>query len=55
MRLGHSEYEADRACTFWTDRGILEWTAVGHIAITYVGLRKATRLAERGWGPPVPF
>ena len=53
--LDHSESEADEACTFWTDRGTLEWTLAGHIALTYVGLRRAARLAERGWGPSVPF
>lgn len=47
--LGHSEDEADRACGFWADRGILEWTALGHIALTYMGLRRAERLARRGW------
>ena len=47
--LGHSEYEAERACGFWADRGILEWTALGHIALTHLGLRRAERLASRGW------
>jgi len=49
MELGHSEAEAERACGFWADRGILEWTARGHIALTYMGLRRAERLARRGW------
>jgi hypothetical protein len=47
--LGHSEDEAERACDFWADRGVLEWTTLGHICLTYVGLRRAERLARRGW------
>jgi hypothetical protein len=54
-KLGHSEDEAERACEFWADRGILEWTTLGHVALTYMGLRRAERLAERGWRPRVPF
>jgi Mn-dependent DtxR family transcriptional regulator len=46
---GQSEDEADSACDFWADRGILEWTALGHIALTHVGLRRAERLERRGW------
>jgi hypothetical protein len=46
---GHTEDEAESACDFWTDRGILEWTALGHIALTHVGLRRAQRLERRGW------
>jgi hypothetical protein len=49
MELGRSENEAERACDFWADRGILEWTAFGHIALTHLGLRRAERLAQRGW------
>ena len=54
-RLGHSEEEAEQACEFWADRGIVEWTTLGHIALTHVGLRRAERLAQRGWRPQVPF
>jgi hypothetical protein len=54
-RLRHSEDEAEEACEFWADRGILEWTTLGHIALTYMGLRRAERLAEHGWRPRVPF
>ena len=54
-KLGHSENEAERACEYWADRGILEWTTLGHIALTCMGLRRAERLAERGWHPHVPF
>ncbi|MFH0916218.1 MAG: hypothetical protein V1912_07200 [bacterium] len=49
LDLGRSEDEAERACDFWADRGILEWTALGHIALTHMGLRRAERLARRGW------
>ena len=49
MELGHSEDEAERACGFWADRGILEWTTFGHISLTHLGLRRAERLARRGW------
>ena len=54
-KLGHSEDEAEWACEFWADRGILEWTTLGHIALTHVGLRRAERLAEAGWRPYSPF
>ena len=47
--LGRSEKEADEACDFWADRGIVEWTALGHVALTHMGLRRAERLASRGW------
>jgi hypothetical protein len=46
---GLSEEETERACDFWADRGILEWSAFGHVALTYVGLRRAEHLASRGW------
>ena len=46
---GRSEKEAEQACDFWADRGILEWTALGHIALTHIGLRRAEHLASRGW------
>jgi Mn-dependent DtxR family transcriptional regulator len=49
VELGHSEDEAERACGFWADRGILEWTVLGHIALTHLGLRRAERLARVGW------
>jgi hypothetical protein len=54
-KLGHSEDQAERACEYWADRGIIEWTTLGHIALTYMGLRRAERLAERGWRPHIPF
>lgn len=40
---------ADEAAYFWVDRGILEWTAFGHVALTHTGLKKAERLAGNGW------
>lgn len=43
--LGRSEEETDRACDFWTDRGVVEWSRLDHIALTYLGLRKAKHLA----------
>ena len=51
---GQSENEAEIACDYWADRGILEWTALGHIALTHVGLRRAKRLERRGWSS-TPF
>ena len=54
MELGRSEEEAERACDFWADRGIVEWTAFGHVALTHLGLRRAEHLASRGWSF-VPF
>ena len=44
--LGRSEEETDRACDFWTDRGVVEWARLDHIALTHVGLRKAQHLAR---------
>lgn len=49
MEVGQSEEEAEEACDFWADRGIVEWTGLGHIALTHMGLRRAERLASRGW------
>jgi hypothetical protein len=55
IQSGHSEQEADQACDFWADRGILEFTSLGHVALTHLGLRRAERLAQRGWQPRIPF
>lgn len=44
-RSGHSEKDADTACGFWADRGILEFPSLAHIALTHMGLRKAQRLS----------
>lgn len=49
QELGRSEEETERACDFWTDRGIVEWSTLGHVALTHVGLRRAERLAGKGW------
>jgi Mn-dependent DtxR family transcriptional regulator len=49
MELGRSEEEAEQACDFWADRGVVEWPAFGHVALTHMGLRRAERLASRGW------
>jgi hypothetical protein len=54
-RSGRSLEEADFACDFWTDRGVLEFTGLGRVSLTHIGLRRATRLAEKGWRPQLPF
>jgi len=27
----------------------VEWTTLGHVALTHLGLKRAERLAARGW------
>jgi hypothetical protein len=54
-RAGHSDFDADEACGFWADRGILEYPSYNKVALTYIGLRRARRMADRGWQPEVPF
>jgi hypothetical protein len=54
-RAGHSECQADEACGFWADRGILEYPSYNKVALTHVGLRRARRMAERGWRSDAPF
>jgi hypothetical protein len=49
LESGFSEEESERACDFWAERGIVEWTALGHVALTHIGLRRAEHLANRGW------
>ena len=34
---------------FYFRYGGLEWTTLGHIALTHVGLRRAERLERKGW------
>jgi hypothetical protein len=46
---GYSAAEADEACDFWADRGVLEFPDFDQVALTHLGLRRANRLAERGW------
>jgi Mn-dependent DtxR family transcriptional regulator len=41
--------KADEIAYFWVDRGMLEWTTFGHVALTALGLKKAERLANTGW------
>jgi Mn-dependent DtxR family transcriptional regulator len=41
--------KADEIAYFWVDRGMLEWTTFGHVALTALGLKKAERLATTGW------
>ena len=40
---------ADEIAYFWVDRGMLEWTTFGHVALTHLGLKRAERLANHGW------
>lgn len=47
--LGFSAEQAEQACDFWADRGIVEWATLGHVALTHMGLKRAERLASRGW------
>lgn len=49
MELGRSAEDVEKASDFWADRGVIEWTAIGHVALTHLGLRRAERLASRGW------
>ncbi len=51
VEFGRPSPETDRSCIFWADRGVLEWPLVGHVSLTYMGLRRAERLAEAGWFP----
>lgn len=54
VKFGRPDHEADRSCIFWADHGVLEWPVLGHVSLTYVGLRRAERLAEAGWYPSSP-
>ena len=49
MELDRAAEEVEKACDFWADRGMVEWTTIGHVALTHMGLRRAERLASRGW------
>jgi Mn-dependent DtxR family transcriptional regulator len=49
LELCRTDEEAERACDFWADRGVVEWATLGHVALTHVGLRRAERLAGKGW------
>ena len=48
-RLRCTSEEADGACEFWVTRGVLEWSARGHVALTHLGLRQAEFLARNSW------
>ena len=39
----------DEVAYFWVDRGVLEWTTFGQVALTQIGLRRAERFAGCGW------
>ncbi len=54
-RAGYSEERADEACDYWAERGILEFPGLNQVALTHMGLRRARRLAERGWEANLPF
>jgi Mn-dependent DtxR family transcriptional regulator len=54
-RFGLSEAQADEACDYWAERGIVEFPQVNQVALTHIGLRRAARLADRNWGPNLPF
>lgn len=47
--LEWSPDRADEAAYFWVDRGMLEWTTFGQVALTHMGLRRAHRLASHDW------
>ncbi len=47
--LDRSAEDVEKACDFWADRGVIEWITIGHVALTHLGLRRAERLAGRGW------
>ena len=49
LELGLSAEAAGQACDFWADRGVVEWTTLGHVALTHLGLKRAEHLASRGW------
>jgi hypothetical protein len=54
-KAGHSNRVADEACGFWADHGILEYPSFNKVALTHVGLRRASRLAAGGWQLGAPF
>jgi glucosyl-3-phosphoglycerate synthase len=41
--LSYADGEASHCCDFWADRGAIEWPALGHIALTHLGLARAER------------
>ena len=47
--LGLQEDAADRARDFWVREGVLRCSPLGHLALTYVGVRRAERLEQGGW------
>lgn len=46
--LGLGDEEAERCCDFWTDKGVLEWSTLGHIALTHVGFARAEHIRKPG-------
>ena len=49
LELGLPAEATEQACDFWADRGMVEWTTLGHVALTHMGLKRAEHLAGRGW------
>ena len=49
LELGLTAEDAEQACDYWAERGVVEWTTLGHVALTHLGLKRAERLAARGW------
>lgn len=47
--LGIGEDAADRACDFWIREGVLRYWPLGHLALTYIGARRAESLEQGGW------
>jgi glucosyl-3-phosphoglycerate synthase len=50
--LSYTDNEASRCCDFWTDRGAVDWPALGHIALTHLGLAQAKRIGNGGTEAP---
>jgi hypothetical protein len=46
--LALSDDEADRCCDFWTRRGAVAWSALGHVALTHLGMARARQIGGNG-------
>jgi hypothetical protein len=50
--LACSDDYSERCCDNWTRRGVLEWPARGHVALTHLGLACAKAIVDdHGSGP----
>lgn len=47
--LGLTDDATDRACDFWARDGVLRFSAAEHLALTYLGVRRAESLERGGW------